>query len=156
LKDAVRRLSAVKSNRPIEFLAVGRDSAVLHGSSTRSIPFQHDRRAMASYFQAADVYLHAARADTCPLSVLEAMACGTPVVASRIGGIPEQIDPRVGVLVRSHDGAEMAHAAERLLSDDRLRVAMGAAAAATVEEKFTLDRQVDAYLALYREIGADA
>jgi glycosyltransferase involved in cell wall biosynthesis len=156
LKDAVRRLSAARSDRPIEFLAVGRDSAVLQGSATRPIPYQHDRRAMASYFQAADVYLHAARADTCPLAVLEAMACGTPVVASRIGGIPEQIDSRVGVLVRAHDGGEMAQAAERLLGDDGVRSAMGDAAAATVTEKFTLDRQVDAYLAMYREIGAHA
>jgi glycosyltransferase involved in cell wall biosynthesis len=156
LKETVRRLSSLPLARPLEFLAVGRDSAVVPGSATRAIPFEHDRRRMAMYFQAADIYLHAARADTAPLAVVEAMACGTPVIASRIGGIPEQIDARTGVLVGPDDGAAMANAVERLLNDDPARTALGDAAARMVAERFTLDRQVDAYLALYREIGAHA
>lgn len=152
LKAAVRRLSTVSLNRPIEFMALGRESAVLAGSATRSIPFQHDRRMVAQHLQAADVYLHATRADTGPLAVLEAMACGTPVVASRIGGIPEQIDDATGVLVTPGDGGEMADAVERLLNDDDARTSMGARAAAAVAERFSLDRQIDAYLATYREV----
>lgn len=152
LKDAVRRLSERRSSLPIQFVAVGRASAVVAGSSTLSVPFQHDPRMMARYFQAADLYLHAARADTCPLSVLEAMACGTPVIATRIGGIPEQIDARSGVLVSPRSASEMADAVERLLNDADARSVMGANAAATVAGQFTLDRQVEAYLAFYRDL----
>jgi glycosyltransferase involved in cell wall biosynthesis len=153
LKDAVRRLAAGGFGDRVEFIAVGRETAVVPGSATRSVPFQHDRREMAKYFQAADIYLHAAHADTSPLSVLESMACGTPVVASRVGGIPEQLADDAGVLVDPHNGAQMAGAVERLLGDDALRVAIGERAAARAHRCFTLDRQVDAYLALYRELG---
>jgi glycosyltransferase involved in cell wall biosynthesis len=152
LKEVVRRLSARPGSKPIQFVAVGRESAVVAGSQTISVRFQHDAREIATYFQAADLYLHAARADTCPLTVLEAMACGTPVVASRIGGIPEQIDDASGVLVAPRNGAEMAEAVECLLADAARRSRMGEGAARTVLEKFTLDRQVNAYLACYRDL----
>jgi glycosyltransferase involved in cell wall biosynthesis len=155
LKAVVSRLAAMSSRRRIEFVAVGRESAVVAGSATRSVPFQHDRREMAKYFQAADVYVHAARADTCPLTVLEAMACGTPVVASRVGGVPEQIADGTGILVEPHDDAAMADAIARLLDDDRARLAIGDRAAAAVDASFTLDRQIEAYLTLYRELHAN-
>lgn len=152
LKDCVRRLSELRLSKPIQFVTVGRDSAVVAGSPTLAVPFQHDARMMAKYFQAADLYLHAARADTCPLTVLEAMACGTPVVATRIGGIPEQVDERTGVLVAPRNGREMADAVERILNDEDRRLTLGDNAARAVAEKFTLDRQVDAYLAFYRSL----
>ena len=154
LKDAVGRLSERRLSKPIQFVAIGRASAVVPGSPTMSVPFQHDPRMMAKYFQAADLYLHAARADTSPLTVLEAMACGTPVIATRTGGIPEQIDGRNGVLVAPRDGREMADAVERLLNDTGARLTIGGNAAAAVTAKFTLDRQVEAYLAFYRNLLA--
>ncbi len=157
LKQAVRSLSECRLGRPIEFIAVGRESAVAGGTATRSIPFQHDPGVMAKYFQAADLYLHAARADTCPLTVLEAMACGTPVVASHVGGIPEQIDADTGVLVAPNNGIAMADAAGRLLIDDVGRSAMAERAVRSVAVRFTLDRQVESYLSIYRELlGQDA
>lgn len=157
LKQAVGSLSGRRLGRPIEFIAVGRESAVVDGTATRSIAFQHDPRVMAKYFQAADLYLHAARADTCPLTVLEAMACGTPVVASRVGGIPEQLDADAGVLVAPKNGLEMADAAERLLTDDAQRSAMAESAVRSVAARFTLDQQVESYLSIYRELlGRDA
>ena len=57
----------------------------------RFVPFESDPAAVAKYYQAADIYLHAARADSFPTTVLEALVCGTPVIATAIGGIPEQI-----------------------------------------------------------------
>ena len=46
---------------------------------------------LALYEKAANIYIHASRANTFPTSVLETMACGTPVIATAVGGIPEQI-----------------------------------------------------------------
>jgi glycosyltransferase involved in cell wall biosynthesis len=152
LRDVVRHLSERRLGKPIQFVAIGRESAVVVGSPTVSAPFQHDPRMMAKYFQSADLYLHAAHADTCPLTVLEAMACGTPVVATRIGGIPEQINAQTGVLVAPRSGRDMADAAERLLGDAGARLTMGEHAATAVAERFSLDRQVDAYLAFYRNL----
>ena len=48
------------------------------------VPYQTDSALVAAYYQAADVYLHASRADTFPNVVLEALACGTPVVATAV------------------------------------------------------------------------
>ena len=57
----------------------------------RFVGHQKSAQTVAQYYQAADVYLHAATADTFPRAVLEALACGTPVVATGVGGIPEQV-----------------------------------------------------------------
>ena len=79
------------------------------------------------------------------LSVIEAMACGTPVIACNRGSMPELIDHGVtGFLVDSVDEAVAAIA--RIDEIDR------AACRAAVMDRFTVDRMADAYLALYRSI----
>jgi glycosyltransferase involved in cell wall biosynthesis len=79
------------------------------------------------------------------LSVVEAMACGTPVIASRRGSMPELIDHGVtGFLVDSLD--EAIQAIERIDDIDR------AAVRRAIADRFTIDRMADAYLALYRRI----
>ncbi len=68
---------------------------------------------VAEFYRAADAYLHLSRADTFPLSVLEAMSCGLVVVATRVGGIPEQVeDGASGFLARPGDVAEMTASCE--------------------------------------------
>jgi len=111
---------------------------------------------MAAYYQAADLYLHVATADSFPTTVLEAMACGIPVVATAVGGIPEQIKSGVtGWLTPPKAPEAMAHAVQCLLDDDDRRRRMGQAAAAYAQEHFGLRRQVDALLAYYEEIQLD-
>jgi glycosyltransferase involved in cell wall biosynthesis len=100
----------------------------------------------------ADLYVHPSRADTFPSGVLEALASGTPVVASRVGGIPEQVTEQTGVLVEPGDPAALAAAIEPLLADPGRRAQMGEAAAADARERFPLQRQLDAYLRLYSEL----
>ena len=172
LRDTMRRIALAQRETPVLFLAIGRESAVTgsHGAETRSIAFEYDPRTMAQYYQAADIYLHASRADTAPLAVLEAMACGTPVIASRLGGIPEQIAPApplalraehpdaigaaTGVLVTPESGAEMAAALELLLRRPDMRRRLGDNAARSVAAAFSLDRQVESYLEWYNEVLA--
>jgi glycosyltransferase involved in cell wall biosynthesis len=106
---------------------------------------------VARRLREAALYVHPSRADTFPSGVLEALASGTPVVASRVGGIPEQVTDETGVLVEPGDPAALAAAIQALLADpDRLR-RMGSAAAADARDRFSLGRQLDAYLALYAD-----
>jgi glycosyltransferase involved in cell wall biosynthesis len=116
------------------------------------------------------MYIHAAKADTFPNSVLEALACGIPVVGTAVGGIPEQVKPlrglgeratgvtfhgpeeATGVLVPVGDAEDMAASLIALASDDSLRERLGANAAMDARERFGLERQARQYLAWYREL----
>ncbi len=79
------------------------------------------------------------RYDTCPVTVSEAMACGLPVVATRHGGIPEEVvDGESGLLVDEQDAGGLADAIARLACDRALRDAMGAAARERARSLFSL------------------
>jgi glycosyltransferase involved in cell wall biosynthesis len=119
----------------------------------RFVPYQKDPELVARYYRAADLYVHASRADTFPNSVIEALACGKPVVASRVGGIPEQIqEGRTGFLTPAGDPAEMAKRMEQVLTDPVLKSRMGRAAAQDARTRFDLDRQAGETLDWYQEI----
>ena len=157
IEQAIRRLDASAwGDSPVLFIALGSDAPGEQQTSQvqiRHIPFITDPVQVARYFQAADIYLHAAHADNFPFTVLEALACGTPVVATAVGGIPEQIDEGVtGFLTPPGDSAIMAARIATLLSDDDLRIRMGSQAAEYARRHFDLNRQADEYLGWYEEI----
>lgn len=117
------------------------------------VKYQADPKVVASYYQACDLVVHPAKADTFPTTVLEALACGKPVVASAVGGIPEQIeDGATGFLVSPGDDQAMAFRIEQLLNNDDLRQLMGTSAVESASRRFSLKRQVDDYLGWYRDI----
>ena len=89
--------------------------------------------------------------DPCPLAVLEAMASGLPVVASRVGGIPEEVGEDGGLLVEAEDVDGIAAAVVRLAGEPDLRASLGTAGRRRVERLFTLERQADGIDAAYRE-----
>ncbi len=121
----------------------------------RFVPYQNDPNRIARYYQAADLYVHAARADTFPNTVLEALACGTPVVASAVGGIPEQvIEGRTGFLTQVGDAPALAGLVIELLADDRLRLEMGRRAYEDAVRRFGLERMVVNYLKVYSEYNS--
>lgn len=95
LRAAVTRLSRQTSGRKLLLIALGEEAPAerVGEAEIRFVPRELDPHAVARYYQAADVYVHAALADTFPTSVIEALACGTPVVATAVGGIPEQVKP---------------------------------------------------------------
>jgi glycosyltransferase involved in cell wall biosynthesis len=119
----------------------------------RFVPYQNDPSAVARYYQVADVYIHATRADTFPNTVLEALACGTPVVATAVGGIPEQMeDGHTGFLVPPGDAVKMATSIQKLLENDTLRHNMSIQAATVARQRFDLERMVYEYLEWYQKI----
>ena len=89
-------------------------------------------------------------AEGTPVSMLEAMACGLPVVASRVGGIPEVVDDDAqGALVPVGDVDALADALARYARDAGLRARHGQAGRARVEQRFSLHAMLSAYGALY-------
>jgi len=89
------------------------------------------------------------------LVALEAMAAGLPVVATRVGGLPELIeDGRTGLLVAAGDANAMAAAVTRLLTDPAEAAAMGTAARERVRENFLVSQNAPLNLSLYKEFCA--
>jgi glycosyltransferase involved in cell wall biosynthesis len=151
LRAALERLSV-----PVEAVALGdpdRGHELVGKATVRSLGTVPPTE-VAAWLRAANVYVHPSLADTFPSGVLEALACGTPVVASRVGGIPEQLTEETGVLVAPRDPGALAAAIESLLADSARRARMGRAAAADARERFSLERQLTAYLELY-SVDAD-
>lgn len=119
----------------------------------RFVPYQENPEQVAHYYQAADLYLQPSRVDTFPTTVLEALASGIPVVATAVGGIPEQIVEEVtGSLVPPGDARAMAERVLDLLEDVEFRSQMGHEAAKDAARRFSLERMVRDYLAFYGEI----
>jgi glycosyltransferase involved in cell wall biosynthesis len=109
---------------------------------------------VAVLMRRSDLFVFPTLADTQPLVVHEAIASGLPVVASRVGGIPYQIDEGCGVLVPPGDSIALASAIERLAADrPRLR-AMAAAAAARAAHLATWDDAATTARAVYETVLA--
>jgi glycosyltransferase involved in cell wall biosynthesis len=82
---------------------------------------------------------------------LEAAALGKPVIATRVGGMPEAVEDKVtGLLVEPGDPAVLAHAIEQLLGDPALGEALGRRAAELMAQRFSPDRLVNGLLAVYQ------
>jgi glycosyltransferase involved in cell wall biosynthesis len=174
MRDAVTLVAKRLRGEELIFIALGEDAPdeIINEARIHFVSFEKSAEAVARYYQAADVYLHAARADNFPRAVLEALCCGTPVVATAVGGIPEQVkglaipdhldwnlglnrygvNEATGILVRQGHGEDMAIGIEHLLKDDTLRRRLADNAAEDGTRRFDLQSQVDAYLAWYDEI----
>ena len=108
------------------------------------------RADVRSWLPGVDVYVNSSISEGVSITILEAMAAGVPVIATAVGGTPEVITSTdVGVLVPARDPAALAHATTSLLDRVETRRALGAAGRGRLQSAFTLDRMVDAYVALY-------
>lgn len=147
LVDAFRQLG-----EPYHALLIGGDESSRTDNVTR-IPYCGDNRVLASYYASADALVHAGVHETFGLVVLEAMACGRPVVAMRAGAMPEIVAPRTGVLAEPDDDPAIAArnlaAAVAQLYDTDLDAA-GAAARAHVLSNFSWSRALQTLMARYQ------
>ncbi len=96
---------------------------------------------------AADVYLHPAREEIFPNAIAEAMACARPVIATRVGGVPELLgaDGDAGLLVPLEDVAALAAALGRCAAEPALRAELGEAGRHRIETRFPMSAMVDGY-----------
>lgn len=90
-----------------------------------------------------------------PISILEAMRAGVPVVATEVNGVPEQVENGVtGFLVPRSDPQALANALLRLLNDSQLRKIMGEKARESFAEKFTSQTMIESLSTLYKSVSA--
>ena len=104
-----------------------------------------------------DIFVMSSVTEGLGTSLLDAMACGKPIVATTAGGMPEVVaDGRTGILVPPRDHTAMAEALIRLLSDAALRAEMGAAGVARARARFSAERMVQDTLDVYKRVALHA
>ena len=155
LRGALEIIGRRSRTSPVIILAVGETAPAeaIGNVELRFLPFEPDSERLASLYRAADVYLHAAHVESFGNVLLEARACGTPIVASAVGGIPEHVrNGSTGLLVPPGDPDAFAAALERLLTDETLRSTLAENGLRQVTTELTLDLQAERFLEWYREI----
>jgi glycosyltransferase involved in cell wall biosynthesis len=118
------------------------------------IGLTHD---ICGFWSASDVAVvpSAEFTEACPMTPLEAMACGKPIVATRNGGLPEIVlDGETGLLVTPGDAEALAMALARYADDSALRSSHGSRGRARVSERFHIAGCTRSYLALFSELAA--
>jgi len=108
---------------------------------------------MPAVYRSAKMLICPSYSDPFPLVVLEAMASGIPVVASRVGGIPEAVDDQVGRLVDPGDVAEFSRQITALLSDPALREGLGEAARERCLGRFSIKKIAPQVLDFYTDLA---
>ncbi len=176
LRKSLAQLADDKGSAPLVCIALGDEGEPerFGRCEVRPVKFLADPARVARHYRAADLYVHAARADTFPTTVLEALACGTPVVASAVGGIPEQVrslravtdassplcvpapaheaQDATGVLVPPADADALADALRHLLGNQSLRDTMAGNALAGAKGQLDVNQSFGNYMSWYREI----
>ncbi|MFC1707450.1 glycosyltransferase family 4 protein [Planctomycetota bacterium] len=144
-------LSALSDMRDLVLLSVGRGAPVTeqHFKSIALGSIDHDGLLSLAY-SAADVFVIPSQQDNLPNTVLEAMACGTPVVGFDVGGIPDMVRPGdTGLLAPPGDATTLAAAIRRVLTDKALQSRMRQRTREIAVAEFSLEIQAERYLNLY-------
>ncbi len=119
------------------------------------VEFKGARSDVPGILAQTDIFVLASKTETLPISILEAMRAGLPVIASDVGGISEEVvDGETGLLVPAGSVEELSAALQRLLADKQLRLAMGRAARRRFERLFLADAMLERTQALYDEVLA--
>ena len=157
LVDAVK---ALPSSRRVLLIVVGDgdergrlEARVQSAGVQDRVRFLGHRDDARRWLAGSDLYVNSSISEGVSLTILEAMAAGLPVVATRVGGTPEVVTGDCGALVPSRDPAALAAAIERLSDDPALRASMRDASRRRVEAHFTLERMVGEYRRVYEELS---
>jgi glycosyltransferase involved in cell wall biosynthesis len=163
-KDPITFVRALALVRAVEFEAIlvgdGPGRAAVEDEIRRLgvgsvVRLLGERTDVAELLSTADVFVLSTRSEGLPLSVLEAMAAGLPVIASNVGGIPELVvDGVSGVLVPPGDPDALGDAIARVVENPSLAQRLGHAGRQRVVEEFDLEAVREAHLSLYRRLLA--
>ena len=164
-KDAaslVRALALLGGEHRAALVGDGPDRAAAVAEARRlgveeAVVFEGERDDVPEILASSHIFVLSSRSEALPVSILEAMAAGLPVVATRVGGVPELVvDGETGLLVPAGDTRALADALQRLVDDPDLRARLGAAGRARVEEHFRLDSFLEAHRNLYGRTLAES
>jgi len=144
-----------KNDPDVILLCVGEEASDrgVDTKQVRYIPYADDKKTMVAYYNAADLLIFTSIAETFPLVILEAMACGLPIVSFNVGGVTDAlIHKGNGYIAKYGDTEDIIRGVDWIFSLDRTAIkAMGERSVARIREHFTLDIMTDAYIKLYAQ-----
>lgn len=149
LIEAVQKLGA-----PYHLVLVGAGAGMPEEDRVISMPYESDPKAVAKIIASCDAFVHANDKEPFGLIVLEAMACGRPVVGVNAGGVAETVDESVGQLAASADADDYAQAVEALFARDI--EAIGRAAREKAVNQFAWNRVFEDLCMVYGELTGEA
>jgi len=118
-----------------------------------NVIFLGERRDVPQILAASDIFVLSSNWEGLPRSIIEAMMAGLPVVATKVGGVPELVEDGVtGFLVPPKDPGALTEALQKLIADPELRRRMGEAGREKALQEFTLDRMLRETEKVYREV----
>ena len=103
-------------------------------------------------YHSCDIYIHPSEAESLPTTITEAMMCGKPVISTNVGGIPEQVTDRTGILVSPRDAKKLADAILLLIADENLRRDMGRYGRERASRLFNQQCMYEKHINLYKQI----
>ena len=119
----------------------------------RSVQFLGYVRNIQSVYESADCFVLASKSEGVPISILEAMASSSPIIATEVGGIREVIcHGKTGLLVPPNNPIAFYDSLKALLDDNEMRISLGEAARRSFEERFTSKKMAKSYSTLYDRI----
>jgi glycosyltransferase involved in cell wall biosynthesis len=153
LMDALTVCS--REDRRLWLLSVGHRAPLGSGSMQAThIGYVNNERFLSLVYSAADIFVIPSLQDNLPNTVLEAMACGIPVVGFDVGGISDMVrEGHTGCLVGVGDLAGLQRAIDGLMQDQVLRAAMSKACRQVAVDEYGLERQAQAYSDLYKTLS---
>ncbi len=162
--DLLRALGIVRRHVPdVVLLAAGRDidgnMAALcrlrdELALSEQVRFLGERDDVPAVLSAADIHISASHTEACPNNVIEAMCARLPVIATAVGGVPEQVvDSETGLLVAVRDHAALAAAMTSLAADEGRRRTLGEAGRRRVAARFPIERSVAAFENVYEALA---
>jgi glycosyltransferase involved in cell wall biosynthesis len=157
----VRAVTSLARRLPAILLVVGDGSERRHLEdfargleNGHCIRFLGHRDDVQDVLAGCDAYANSSISEGISLTILEAMAVGLPIVATRVGGTPEILDESCGRLVPARDPERLSAALSELASQPATRAQLGHAGRARVEQRFTLERMIGEYRLAYYEAVA--
>jgi glycosyltransferase involved in cell wall biosynthesis len=172
MRAALRETADILPEMKVRLLAVGENAPEEKiGSAVITFVPHKAPDDLPLYYRAADIYLHAARAENFPNVIIEALSCGTPVIATAVGGIPEQIkglninadrsglnqhslDSATGILTPKGDVVALSNAIVYLLQHPEM-VQQLSITAAHDARRFNLESIGEMYMAFFSEVMTD-
>jgi len=157
LEEALKYVSSGQNATDVELVVFGGSTEKKeineHGLVCHYLGQFNDELSLSLVYSSADVFVAPSLQDNLPNTVLESMACGTPVIAFNIGGMPDMIEhQKNGFLAHAYEARELAEGIQWVVSDaDRWRW-LSESARSKVETSFTLKVQASNYLHLFEEL----